>query len=256
MLRFFKMQGAGNDYIFIDCRTQRVNDPAGLARKISDRRFGIGSDGLILLSPSSSAHLQMRIFNADGSEAEMCGNGARCAAAYAWKCGWASADPLLLATQAGIRELRRLSDGRISVTMGRPEIRDALPLSGRRELKLISMGNPHGVLFVRDVAHFPLARVAAEVSRQTPLNLEVVQVDGQNRLLARVFERGSGETAACGTGACACAAAAVSAGFCAAGEEISVQMPGGPLSVRYLPDGQLLLAGEAKMVFEGTWEET
>ena len=125
MLRFFKMQGCGNDYVFIDCRSQTVDEPAGLARRISDRHTGIGSDGLVLLSPAEGADLAMRIFNADGSEAEMCGNAIRCAARYAWDSGWASHEPLRIQTAAGLRILWNAPQHTVTVVMGRPS-----PLSG------------------------------------------------------------------------------------------------------------------------------
>lgn len=252
MLRFFKMQGCGNDYVFIDCRDQSVADPAALARRISDRHTGVGSDGLVLLSAAGDAELAMRIFNADGSEAEMCGNAVRCAARYAWDSGWAVREPLRIRTAAGLRILWNAPNGAVTVVMGRPS-----PLSGAavqwqgQSLTRLSVGNPHGVLFCSSAADFPLAAAAAQIGKTARLNLEVVEPVAQNRLKMRVWERGSGETLACGTGACAAAAAAVLRRHCDRGQPIAVQMPGGTVTVRWLTDGRLLLTGEARFVFRG-----
>ena len=256
MLRFFKMQGCGNDYVFIDCRSQTVDEPTGLARRISDRHTGIGSDGLVLLSPAEGADLAMRIVNADGSEAEMCGNAIRCAARYAWDSGWASHEPLRIQTAAGLRILWNAPQHTVTVVMGRPS-----PLSGAavqwqgQPLTRLSVGNPHGVLFCPDVDHFPLAAAAAELGKAAHLNLEVVQPLGENRLKMRVWERGSGETMACGTGACAAAVAAVLKKHCNRSQPVTVQMTGGAVSVRWLTDGRLLLTGDAEYVFRGEWQE-
>lgn len=256
MLRFFKMQGCGNDYIFIDCRGQSVPHPHLLARRVSDRHFGVGSDGLILLLPAEGADLAMRIFNADGSEAEMCGNAIRCAARYAWDCGWVCHEPLRIQTAAGLRVLWNGPQKAVTVVMGRPS-----PLSGAgvrwqgEALTRLSVGNPHGVLFCPDIEHFPLAQAAAEIARTARLNLEAVQVLEKNHLKMRVWERGSGETLACGTGACAAATAAVLKKHCERGQPITVEMPGGTVTVRWLTDGRLLLTGEAEFVFRGEWPE-
>ena len=256
MLRFFKMQGCGNDYVFIDCRSQSVPLPNVLARRISDRHTGIGSDGLVLLLPAEGVDLAMRIFNADGSEAEMCGNAIRCAARYAWDSGWANHEPLRIQTAAGLRILWNAPQHTVTVVMGRPS-----PLSGAavqwqgQPLTRLSVGNPHGVLFCPDVEQFPLAAAAAEIGKIARLNLEVVQPLGENRLKMRVWERGSGETMACGTGACAAAAAAVLKKHCERGQPITVQMAGGTVSVRWLSDGRLLLTGDAEYVFHGEWQE-
>ena len=257
MLRFFKMQGCGNDYVFIDCRAQSVSQPAVLARAVSSRHFGIGSDGLVLLLPAEGADLAMRIFNADGSEAEMCGNAIRCAARYAWDSGWACHEPLRIQTAAGLRILWNGPQKAVTVVMGRPS-----PLSGaalqwqEQKLTRLSIGNPHGVLFCPDVTLFPLEPAAAEISKSARLNLEAVQFLEKNHLKMRVWERGSGETLACGTGACAAAVAAVLRRFCERGQPIGVEMPGGTVTVRWLTDGRLLLTGEAEYVFRGEWPET
>ena len=251
------MQGCGNDYIFLDCRDQVADDPGGLSCRMSDRHFGIGSDGLVLMLPSQTADLRMRIFNADGSEAGMCGNAARCVARYAWDCGWVTREPLRLATNAGVRELRHRGDGNISILMGSPDSRNQPTVRYRgRELLCLSMGNPHAVLPVRAVQGFPLREAAKEIRAQADVNVEIVQVTARNRLTVRVFERGSGEALACGTGACAAAVAAVLRGSCDRDTDILVQMPGGALTVRWLPDGTLLLTGGARQVFCGEWDDS
>lgn len=255
MLRFFKMQGCGNDYIFLDCRDQSVPHPHLLAHRVSDRHFGVGSDGLVLLLPAEGADLAMRIFNADGSEAEMCGNAIRCAARYAWDCGWVCHEPLRIQTAAGLRVLWNGPKKAVTVVMGRPS-----PLSGTgvqwqgQSLTRLSIGNPHGVLFCPDAASFPLEEAAAEITPTARLNLEAVQVLEKNHLKMRVWERGSGETWACGTGTCATVAALTELGLCPAGEDIHVQLRGGVLTIRVLPGRQLLMTGAAETVCEGTTE--
>ena len=255
MIDFFKMHGAGNDYVFIDCRSRSVPDPAALAIRISDRHRGVGSDGLVLLQNAEGADLRMRIFNADGTEAEMCGNAARCAARYAWDCGWVNHEPLRLQTAAGLRILWNGPQGAVTVVMGRPA-----PLSGPavqwqgQTLSRLSVGNPHGVLFCEDTETFPLQQAAEELSRKVSLNLEAVQPLGPNRLKVRVWERGSGETWACGTGTCATVAALVEQGLCPAGEDVHVALRGGGLVIRVLPGRQLLMTGSAVTVYEGVAE--
>lgn len=254
MLRFIKMQGCGNDYIFIDCREQEVLSPCELATQISDRHFGVGSDGLVLMLPSQSADLRMRIFNADGSEAGMCGNAARCVARYAWDSGWVKKEPLRLAVGAGIRELRRAENGKIALEMGPPDTRNQPLIRYRgRELLCLSMGNPHAVLTVRELRRFPLREVARSIRAKADVNVEIVQPIAHNQIKVRVFERGSGETLACGTGACAAAVASVLRGSCDREADISVAMPGGILLVRWRQDGSLVLTGEAEPVFCGEW---
>ena len=186
----------------------------------------------------------------------MCGNAIRCAARYAWDSGWASHEPLRIQTAAGLRILWNAAQHAVTVVMGRPS-----PLSGAavqwqgQSLTRLSVGNPHGVLFCPDVDRFPLAAAAAELGKATHLNLEAVQPLGKNRLKMRVWERGSGETMACGTGACAAAVAAVLKKHCDRSQPVTVQMTGGAVSVRWLTDGRLLLTGDAEYVFRGEWQE-
>ena len=233
-MKFTKMQGAGNDYIFIDARSLKADWPV-LARDMSDRHFGVGGDGIILILPSEIAHLKMRTFNADGSEGEMCGNGIRCFAKYAIERGMAQADKagLRVETLGGIRTVQPLMDeskiARARVAMGEPtlapklvpvllpsvppEIAEAPVLNypveiGNTPLQLsfISMGNPHAVAFIQQpVGDFPLHSLGPQVEYHPMfpkrVNFEIVNVEGEGKLKARVWERGSGETMACGSGA-------------------------------------------------------
>ena len=253
MIDIFKMHGAGNDYVFIDCRSQPVPDPAALAIRISDRHRGVGSDGLVLLQNAEGADLRMRIFNADGTEAEMCGNAARCAARYAWDCGWVNHEPLRLQTAAGLRILWNGPQGAVTVVMGRPA-----PLSGPavqwqgQTLSRLSVGNPHGVLFCEDTETFPLQQAAEELSRKVSLNLEAVQPLGPNRLKVRVWERGSGETWACGTGASAVTVACIMLNKAGKkGEPLNVHCKGGLLKVTHELNDHVTLEGNAVAVFDG-----
>ncbi len=256
MLRFFKMQACGNDFVFLDCRGQTVPAPECLARRLCDRRFGVGGDGLVLLSPAEGADLAMRIFNPDGTEAEMCGNAIRCAARYAWDSDWARHEPLRILTAAGLRVLHRAPQNAVTAAMGRPSPLSGSPIRWQEQtLTRLSIGNPHGVLFCRDVAGFPLAEAAAEIAKTARLNLEAVEPLGQNRLKMRVWERGVGETPACGTGACAAAVAATLKKLCDRSRPVSVEMPGGTVTVCWQADGRLLLTGEARFVFRGEWPQ-
>ena len=255
LIRFIKMHGAGNDYVFVDCRRQHVPDPTALARAISDRHRGVGSDGLILLLPSHTADVAMRIFNADGSEAEMCGNAARCAARYAWEQKWVIHSPLRLETRSGIRTLWQTSNGSVTVAMGEPVLLPEKCIFFQEEvLTCLSIGNPHAVLMIPDVLRFPLEEAGKAIALQSDCNLEIVQALSPDRLRVRVWERGSGETQACGTGACASVVAAIQQGLCCRDTDIAVEMPGGILTVRWQADNTILLTGDAVLVFRGEWE--
>jgi diaminopimelate epimerase len=293
-LRFVKMHGIGNDYVYVDAFAQRVDDPAGLAVRIADRRFGVGGDGLILIlppDPGSGAHVRMRMFNADGSESEMCGNGIRCVCKYAHDHGLSSANPMRVETGAGVLELAYECDesGRVAmvtVDMGPPRLDPALlparlpgaergpivdrPLAGLVALgeddgwtaacgldprmTCVSMGNPHAVLFCRDVAAVPLERVGP-VIENAPIfprrvNVHFVTVRDRAELTMRTWERGSGVTLACGTGASAVCVAAVLTGRC--DRAVTAHLPGGDLLLRWdEATGHVFMAGPAVEVFEG-----
>lgn len=269
-LEFTKMHGCGNDYIYIDCFRQTVNDPAALARRLSDRHKGVGGDGVILICPSDAADAKMRMFNADGSEGKMCGNGVRCVAEYLFCHGYAHGDTAGVETLAGIKRIVRKAPGLLTVDMGAPDFIPAhIPLAGYdapavdapvtvegRALRMtcVSMGNPHCVIFVDDPAGIDLPRLGGAVEHgpwfPEGVNTEFVRRADAAHLVMRVWERGSGETLACGTGACAAVAAAVQNGLCARDTDVAVRLLGGVLTIRWTAD-TILMTGEAVEVFSG-----
>jgi diaminopimelate epimerase len=278
-LRFYKLQGAGNDFVLLDAFTQPLpsGEVASLARRLCDRRFGVGADGLLIVEPSERADYRMRLYNADGSEATMCGNGIRCVARYLWEHHCPDAGSLAIETGAGVRRVHRLSQGRFQVEMGVPRLMPSPPVSPSPNLlgegeqavpfshavgegqgvraNFVHTGAPHLVLFVDSVDAFPLETLGAQLERhpQFPdrVNVSVAQVEAPNRVRARVWERGAGATLACGTGACAIVVAGVQMGRLE--REVRVQMPGGMLEVEWRPDDTLWLTGDAELVFEGVW---
>jgi diaminopimelate epimerase len=274
-LPFAKLHGTANDFIYVDARAGFPGDPAALARRLCDRRRGIGADGLILLLPSAEADGRMVIYNSDGSRAEMCGNGIRGLAKFAHERGLIAKNPLALETDAGVRALSLHLDGgrvtRVTVDMGMPEWRGreipvdadgevldhALVVDGRTwSVTCVSMGNPHCVVFVDDVAGLPLETLGPRFERHPffprRVNTEFVRVDDRERLTMRVWERGAGETMACGTGACAVAVAAARTGRSA--RRVTVTLPGGPLEIDWRADDRVLMTGDAVFVFDGQVE--
>ena len=275
---FTKMQGLGNDYIYIDARKHPIADPAAFSRRWSDRRTGIGSDGLILIGGSERADFSMRIFNADGSEALMCGNGARCVGRYLHDKGLTNKTVITLETLSGIKTLTLHPDEKgqvheVTVGMGPGVPMQVLLPDGGRESFIggqvhaagqaftgtaIDMGNPHLVLFVEDALSAPVAE-AGPILERLPMfpdraNIEFAQILDEHHIRMRVWERGSGITAACGTGACATAVATVMAGLTRP-EGCTVLMDGGALSVSWDPvTKEVLMTGPAETVFEGTIE--
>ncbi len=288
-MKFSKMHGLGNDYVYVDAAAEHVPDPAATARLVSDRHTGIGSDGLILVTKpaqGSGAHVGMRMFNADGSEAQMCGNGIRCVTKFAVDRGLASANPLRVETRAGTLEMRWTAgaDGRVAeveVDMGAPKIdevaaewnadawRDAL---ARRSCVLgsgwiaetglapgatvVSMGNPHIVFWVKRVARVPLESVgpAIECHAKFPdrINVHCVEVISRGEVRMRTWERGSGITQACGTGACAVCVAGVAEDR--TDRSLLAHLPGGDLHLRWdAGDGRVRMRGPATHVFDGEW---
>lgn len=273
---FVKMHGCGNDYVYVDGFHHRVDDPVALAKAVSDRRFGIGSDGLIVILPSDKADVRMRMWNADGSESEMCGNGIRCVAKFAYERGLAPKKARLTAeTGAGVLSLDlRVKDGRVdavTVDMGAPRLERAeIPMvgakgrvvdeeirAGDRTLRVtcLSMGNPHCVTYVDDVAAFPVERYGpllenhASFPRRT--NVEFVEVRSRREVVQRTWERGAGETWACGTGAAAVCAAGVLTGR--TDRTLLVHLRGGDLELAWPEGGSVLKTGPAVTVFEGEW---
>lgn len=269
---FTKMQGLGNDYVYIDCtdktilniiNSQNINI---LAKRLSDRHYGIGSDGLILIMPSQRADFAMRIFNADGSEAQMCGNGARCIGKYVYSHGMTHNKQITLETAAGLKHLRlHIVDNvveHVSVNMGIPSVKhDYLIVADKKiDFVYVDMGNPHAVIFTTEpIKNIDINHLghAIEINQYFPngTNVEFVNILGTKKMCVRVWERGSGETMACGTGACACVAAGVSLGltdrYCA------VRLAGGELMVKYDAEtNEIWQTGPAFEVFRGTLEIT
>ena len=252
------MHGLGNDYLYI--YGEAPENVFSLAIKYSDRHFGVGSDGLIFISPSKIADFKMRIFNADGSEAKMCGNGIRCVGKYVYEKGYTDDTVLKIETLSGIKTLTlNVVFGKVksvSVDMGAATAESPLTLSaGDREFTVIpvSVGNPHIVAFVSDVENFPVEKYGKILEKHEKfsdgVNVEFAEVkDGYIRM--RVWERGSGITLACGTGSCATVAAAVKYGLVSAGEFITVKLDGGDLQVKYTDDG-VTMTGGAEFVAQG-----
>ncbi|MBQ3228003.1 MAG: diaminopimelate epimerase [Clostridia bacterium] len=254
-MRYTKMHGIGNDYLFVFGEVPA--NAAQLAVKYSNRQSGIGSDGMIYIGSSEIADFSMRIFNADGSEAKMCGNGIRCVAKFVREKGYTDKDELTVETLSGVKRLL-IDGGGVTVDMGKAEISDDLMLDLGFECTPVSVGNPHAVIFTDDVALILLRDIGPKIecNKAFPgrVNVEFVSVVGDNELRMRVWERGSGETLACGTGACASAAAAVSKGLCRKGEPIKVHLDGGDLEITVKNDFTCLMRGPAEFVSEGEIE--
>lgn len=255
---FTKMHGLGNDYLY---HYGELDHPEELAVKLSDRHFGIGSDGIITISPSQIADFKMNIFNADGSEAQMCGNGIRCVGKYVYEKGYTEKHTLKIETLSGIRSLELEVAGekvrRVKVDMGKAEVKETVTLIVDGEnvtYTPVSVGNSHAVIFTEDAEHAPLDTLGAKLEKHENfpdgVNVEFVQKTGRNSLRMRVWERGSGITMACGTGACASVAAAAAAGICPWCEEIVVQLDGGKLHIRMDTENVITMTGTAEMICE------
>ena len=279
MLTFSKMHGIGNDYIYINCFQETVTDPEKLSIFLSDVRFGVGSDGLVLILPSEVADFRMRIFNADGSEAMMCGNATRCIGKYVYDMGMTDKTEISLETNSGIKYLTLYpgADNKIEsvkVDMGKailvPKdipvnsdldrfIAQPVTVDGKEyAMTCVSMGNPHAIVFLPDVDSLDLEKIGPSFEHH-PLvpdrvNTEFVRVIDDHTLQMRVWERGSGETFACGTGTCATVVAAVLNGYCKKEEEILVHLRGGDLRIIYHEDETVTMIGPATYVFEGKME--
>ena len=286
-MKFTKMQGLGNDYVYVDGKANPVPDPAAVAQKVADRHFGIGGDGLILILPSDKADVRMRMFNADGSEGEMCGNGVRCVAKYSYDHGLAKNNPLRVETGRGVLSIGLNVDPtdkvvtatvdmdepildlpKVPVTPGEPLIRPAADHTHALAYELdgvpvqatfVSMGNPHAVIFVDgDVDTIDLTRHGPplETYKAFPkrMNIHFVQVKSRGVLKMRTWERGSGITLACGTGACAVLVAAVLTGR--SDREAIVHLPGGDLTIRWdATNNHVFMTGPAVEVFSGEWND-
>jgi diaminopimelate epimerase len=281
-MRFTKMHGIGNDYVYVNGFAEKVADPPALAKIISDRHFGIGSDGLILILPSTKADVRMRMFNADGSEAEMCGNGVRCVAKYAYDHKLTDKNPMQVETGRGVLTLQlHVNNGKVqlvTVDMGEPILDlPVIPVDREKvtsgsaehryrlmlmqgndavEATFISMGNPHAVIYADDVARIELERIGPMLENYKAfprrMNVHFVQVISPSEVIMRTWERGSGITLACGTGACAVAVAGVLTGMST--RKILAHLPGGDLSLEWREsDGHVYMTGPATEVFEGDW---
>lgn len=277
-MKFTKMQGCGNDYVYINCFEENIQNPNELAIKMSNRNFGVGSDGLILVMPSNVADCRMRMFNSDGSESEMCGNGIRCVGKFVHDKNIVKKDIITVETLAGIKTLQFFKDNNnmvtdVKVNMGEPIFNPKdIPVISNEEivknLKLkaldreftftcLSMGNPHAVTFVDDIDNFDVDKYGSilESNEAFPkrANIEFVEVVDENSLKMRVFERGSGETFACGTGTCATVVATFLNGKCNR-ENVSVKLLGGILNISWSEeDNNVYMTGPARFVFEGDW---
>lgn len=270
------MQGIGNDYVYIDATTHIPENLPELARKISDRHFGVGSDGLVLIMRSDIADLRMRMFNADGSEAEMCGNASRCVGKFAHDRGLVEKDAFTLETGAGIKTIQlHFRDGEVwgaTVDMGEPILAPAdipvaatgpVPLVGHAievdgqdfAITAVSMGNPHAVLFVEDPASLELPALGPKFEHHSffpaRVNTEFVKVVDRHHIRMRVWERGAGETLACGTGACAVLVACVLNGL--TDREADIELRGGTLRIKWSADNHVYMTGPAVTVFEGQY---
>ena len=276
-MKFTKMQGLGNDYVYVDTFANKVEDPSSLARKVSDRHFGIGSDGLVLIMPSDECDFRMRMFNPDGSEAEMCGNAIRCVSKYVYDKKFTDKTEIMVETLAGVKVIRMLlgTDGKVAkatVDMGAPILdADKVPVTAATgkviaqkaafdgkefEITCVSMGNPHCVIFMPSgsVDNMDIASIGPRIEtdpmfpRKT--NVEFVEVVNEKELKMRVWERGTGETLACGTGACATLVAAVLNGK--SGRKADIHLRGGILTIEWdEKTGHVFMTGPAVTVFEG-----
>ena len=277
-MKFTKMQGIGNDYVYVNCLQETIENPSELAKKISDRHYGVGSDGLIMINPSDKADFEMEMYNADGSRGEMCGNGIRCVAKYVYDYGLTDKTSISVETLAGIKYLDlTVEDGKVvlvKVDMGKPMLRpEEVPVVSEKEevidepitvdgqeyrMTCVSMGNPHAVVFIdQDVKEFPLETVGVKFENHERfpkrVNTEFVNVLDRHTAQMRVWERGSGETLACGTGACAVAVACSLNGLTE--DEVTVKLLGGDLQIKWDREkNTVYMTGPAEVVFDGEWK--
>ncbi|MBH1940524.1 diaminopimelate epimerase [Mobilitalea sibirica] len=276
-MKFTKMQGCGNDYVYVDCTKKLIDHIPETARKVSDRHFGIGSDGLILIRPSDKADFMMDMYNQDGSRAQMCGNGIRCVAKYVYDNKLTQKKQVLIETLSGVKELDlTVEDDKVSlvtVNMGPPITKpSSIPVVSEKEnvvnepitvgdavyhITCVSMGNPHAIVFVEDTNLVPIETIGPLFENHEifpeRVNTEFVQVVDRSHIHMRVWERGSGETLACGTGACASVIACILNGY--TDKEVTVTLLGGELKIRYDEEKNIVfMTGPAKKVFDGEIE--
>ena len=279
MIKFIKMHGLGNDYVYIDCTAktgQKIEDESALARLVSDRHFGVGSDGLILICDSDVADFKMRMFNYDGSEAEMCGNGIRCVGKFVYDKGLIKRDLITVETLAGIKVLKlNVSNGKVEtvrVDMGEPVLEPSkIPVISDesiaknivisaidKEFKFtcVSMGNPHAITIVNNVKDYDLEKYGRTLEYDSHFprrsNIEFIELIDKSNIKMRVWERGAGETLACGTGACASAVACNINGY--TDRTVNVELIGGTLKIEWAENNHVYMTGPATTVFEGILE--
>lgn len=273
-MKFTKMHGIGNDYVYVNCLKEKVENPSELAIRVSDRHFGIGSDGLILIKPSENADFRMAMYNADGSEGAMCGNGIRCVAKYVYDYGLTDQTSISVETKSGIKYLKlTVENGKVSqvkVNMGAPEltpskipvisdkdrvIAEPIEVDGKSyRMTCVSMGNPHAVVYLDDVKSLDIEKIGPKFENHPcfpdRVNTEFVRVIDGHTLEMRVWERGSGETLACGTGACAVAVSSILNGYVSG--EVTVKLLGGDLKILWdEKEGAVYMTGPAEVVFDG-----
>lgn len=286
MIKFTKMEGLGNDYVYVDCTKQNLENASNLAKIISDRHFGVGSDGLILIESSKKADFRMKMFNSDGTEAEMCGNGIRCVGKYVYDKGLTDKTTLKIETLAGIKVLNLNLEGgnvkTVKVDMGEPILdyklipakygkvyksRDGIKFykvninieGDLKELTCVSMGNPHGIDFANNIEKLKIEKFGPiiEVDEHFPnkVNAEFIEILDKHNIKMRVWERGAGETLACGTGACASVVASFLNGYTE--RKVTVELLGGKLEIEWnKEDNHVYMTGPAETVFEGEFDES
>lgn len=278
-MKFTKMQGLGNDYVYVNCFEEKIENPPAVARYVSDRHFGIGSDGLIMINPSEVADFEMEMYNADGSRGEMCGNGIRCVAKYVYDYRLTDKTQISVETLGGIKYLDlTVEDGKVvlvKVDMGKPELKsDLIPIISENEKVIdepievdgqvyhmtgVSMGNPHTVIYVDDVKNLDLEKIGPKFENHERfpkrINTEFVHCIDRNTVEMRVWERGSGETLACGTGACAVAVASILNNL--TDTRVTVKLLGGDLQIEWdQKKNHVFMTGPVKVVFDGVIDIT
>lgn len=278
-MKFTKMHGLGNDYVYVNCFEEKIDNPPAVARFVSDRHFGIGSDGLIMINPSKTADFEMEMYNADGSRGEMCGNGIRCVAKYVYDYGLTDKTQISVETLGGIKYLDlTVEDGKVSlvkVDMGKPELEaDLIPIISEREQVIdepievdgkeyhmtgVSMGNPHAVIYVDDVKGLDLEKIGPKFENHERfpkrINTEFVHCIDRQTVEMRVWERGSGETLACGTGACAVAVFSILNNL--TDTQVTVKLLGGDLQIEWDREkDRVFMTGPATVVFDGVIDIT
>lgn len=274
-MKFTKMHGIGNDYIYVNCFEEKVDNPEKVSIYVSDRRKGIGSDGLVMIMPSDKADFRMRIFNADGSEAMMCGNATRCIGKYVYDKGLTDKTEITLETNSGIKYLTLFPENGkvefVEVDMGKAILTPKdIPVNSDKErfisepvevdgkeykITCVSMGNPHAIVYMDDIKDLELEKIGPSFENHKlfpdRINTEFIEVIDSQTLKMRVWERGSGETFACGTGACASVVASVLNGYCNHDEEVTVHLRGGDLKITWNSDGTVIMKGPAALICDG-----